>query len=179
MDWKRARAQWREWDEATRRGQRPDQILPRLTDEQIIDLLMSLESERRVERDVLATEAHNRLVRRRRALRRLVAESTGAVDRVKDAMGRAWPEVEATVREAREVLQDETPPSSGDVVKQTKNMARLVDVVRDALQEASDAAERLRAFEGELRQLADLGNEATDGDAYEKRPPTAGPSPFE
>lgn len=174
MHWDRARASWREWDEAVRAGRRPADILPTLSDEQIIDLLMSLESERKLERDVLATEAHNRLVRRRRALRRLATEASEAFQRVRDAMARAWPEVEATAREAQQVLKGNAPQSVGDVAEQTGHMARLVDTVRGALIEATTAADRLHAFEAEVRRLADLAGE-DHGDDPPSGSTSAGP----
>lgn len=118
MHWERARAAWREWDDAIRQGQRPSDILPLMSDERIIDLLMALPSERRVERDVLAAEAHNRLVRRRRALRQVLRDATDALERVVTASG--------------------------------------------APAIATAAAARLRAREAELRQRADLLDDAQD-----------------
>lgn len=163
MHWDRARALWREWDEATRQGRPPTEILSRLTDEQIIDLLMALDSDRRYERDVLAAEAHNRLVRRRRELRQIVREATESVERVVRAMLGAWPEVVATERDAREVLESDDSPSAQEVADQTKLMHGLVGVVRETLGEASAASERLRDFERAIRLRVDMLDDEDDG----------------
>lgn len=65
---KRFEALWAAWDEGSARGCDPAARLPLLSDEEVVELLAGAPESRRNERNLLATEALNRMTRTRRAL---------------------------------------------------------------------------------------------------------------
>lgn len=88
--WGQARGLWEMWDESLRQGARAHEILPHLSDETLIQLLMAAEPAR-TERDIVATELGNRLVRRRRSLREACEEVADAIEGLQAALAGAPP----------------------------------------------------------------------------------------
>lgn len=145
---------WSRWEEAIEAGKTPEEILPFLEDETIIELLASGNPERRrYELNILATELTNRLVR----FRRLVDQaSRHTQDSLGEALGAAERADEATHGSARriehhiEVRQDQVE----DEPVLARRAAREARETRNALDDLQRATGDLARARGEIGRHA-------------------------
>lgn len=147
--------QWEAWFERARRGPSPTLVVSTLSDEQLIGLLAGAPSERRLERNILATEALNRLAAARRGL----VEATEAVAQdlahLTDVVSQSA--VEAAERDNDPVGYDE------------RNSAR------EAALEHLRATEAVLALERTMRRMVVLRDAAAShaGEGAASAPPPA------
>ena len=140
---RRFEGRWGKWDAAVRSGERPEAVLPRLSDESCIELLASGDpASRRYELNLLATELLNRLARLRRTLHdaseeagRRVGEALAAADEaVEEALA-----TEAAINDHLAVRQDLV----GREAEHAEEAARRAERVREALRRTDEAKDRL------------------------------------
>lgn len=152
---------WNEWDRAVEGGKQPKEMLADFSSEKIMQLLAGAGNERRYERDILATEAMNRLVKARRRIEESTNEVAGLIREV-EAQGEktrkdvhATEEVVARLQGSKNLgvdsPQEITAHSASDLVE---NLMSVVDRTVAALQ-------RLEEVRGSDLERA-LGHEEED-----------------
>lgn len=87
---------WNEWDEGVEEGKQPTDMLAELPSEKIMQLLAGAGRERRYERDILATEAMNRLAKARRRVEGSTKEVADLVRSLEDQGEKTRHDVHAT-----------------------------------------------------------------------------------
>lgn len=136
---------WDQWDDALEKGKEPKQLLSDLPSESIMQLLAGAGQERRYERDLLATEAMNRLVKARRRIDDSTKEVADLIHDVKEQGDKTRQDVHKTEEvvarlQGAETLgvnsaQEITAHSASDLVE---NLMSVVSRAAAALQRLED-----------------------------------------
>lgn len=153
---------WAEWDDKLEDGKEPPELLAELPSEKILQLLAGAGKERRYERDLLATEAMNRLGRARRGLDEAADE---VAELVKDVEAKGE-KVRENVHDTEEVvarLQGSEKLGGNTPQEITAHHASiLVENLMDMLGRADSALERLEDARRKDVQRALGGEEDED-----------------
>lgn len=129
---------WRAWDAHARAGERAVDLLLRLSDESLIELLASAGDGRRYERNLIATEILNRM----RWLRRELSETASLADEAVEESRRAAAAAAQSVHE-----------SEAENLEHGAAHAARVAAAQEAIVDAADAgAGAVRAVAGEVRE---------------------------
>lgn len=148
---------WSEWEAKLAGGAPADSLLSSLTDEDIIELLAGAPDaeHRRVARNVLATEALNRMSRGRHAIARMASDVSETLLRLKNAVidgaiaareEEAWLDDEGrAAREAARQAAIDHARATGAVAAMDDLARRVGELRRDALAHARDPERYLEA----------------------------------
>lgn len=152
---KRYERLWNTWDEEIHRGTTPKDFLETLTDEQLVGMLSTArdigQSTRRYERNLILTEALNRMVRTRRSR---AALARGAAEFARDVRQQADHSA-ALVHQTEGVVEmlagDEEDRTAEEVerVRVAHDASARIEEVRAAALEAERRARELEASEAE------------------------------
>lgn len=148
---RRFEGRWRMWDDIIRRGERPADFLPRLSDESVVELLASGDpAERRFELNLLATELLNRLSRARRLLHEadaLADKYLGAAMEQADVAAQIVHEATDAMKAHLAVQQD---PIDHEALK-ARNASVAIERLRSTIHDTRMARDKLREAAREAR----------------------------
>lgn len=155
---------WEEWDERIGDGAQPREMLADLSSEKIMQLLAGAGSERRYERDILATEVMNRLVRARHNV-------DDSMENVADLLGDVQSQGQRTredVHKTEEVvarLQGSEALGTDSAQELTAHSASaIVETLIAGIERATSALERLEKVRKNDLERA-LGSDEEDDEA--------------
>ena len=160
---RRFEARWQRWDEDVRNGVSPPELLARLSDETMLELLASGGgAERRYERNVLATEILNRLRRLRRDLAEATAEAVGAIGETVDSAhdaARAAQRSERSIVRHFDVRGDEEVADERGAARAATGATAVVEARAERLLESQRGLRDLAARAHRLARPVDEADE--------------------
>lgn len=159
---------WSEWDAGLEEGKQPQEMISELPSEKIMQLLAGAGNERRYERDILATEAMNRLVKARQRIENSTSEVAELIHDVEEQADKTRRDVHAT-----EAVVKRLQGSDDDTVKSPQELTAhsasdLVETLMSTVEKANAAMQRLQDVRrGDLERA--LGTRDDDGDPQKGR----------
>lgn len=152
---------WNEWDAAVEKGKEPRELLSEFSSEKIMQLLAGAGNERRYERDILATEAMNRLVKARRRIEESTQEVADLVHEVQEQGQKTREDVHATEDVVGRLQGSERVGVSTPQEITAHSASDLVENLMSVVGRTVAALERLEEVRGNDLERA-LGGDAED-----------------
>lgn len=160
MRWGQAKDLWTKWDQSVTSGRTPADFLGDISDESLIQLLLTCPTGKAHERDIVATETFNRMLRTRERLKEVDRTVGEAAARLTEAVERAEPAVHATERIAKREKKGKIEMMDPEEAIEIAHKASEVIEEVVALKEASrEAAEKLSEFRKERLQTGRGGDD--------------------
>lgn len=158
----RYRRLWERWDGAVAAGRRPHEFLQEVSDESLIELLAGATEQRQYERDLIATELKNRMVRLHKAMKRATDEVVATVNLLTDAVLDAEDIVHG-VETAAEAHRQGIPEANEDLLAEAAHEASAtIENVALRTDHAGEKSKELEAATRELRANRRWGDEGLD-----------------
>lgn len=155
---------WNEWDDRIEEGKKPGEMLSDFSSEKIMRLLAGAGKERRYERDILATEAMNRLIKARHRIEGSTREVSDLVQDVQEQAQKTRESVHDTEEVVARLQGNEALGVQSPQEITAHSASDLVEILMSAVERAGAALGRLEDVrEGDLERA--LGS---DDDEHEK-----------